>query len=131
MPRSLSLLLVLAGVWIALAGCTSAPKVPRDGRFEAPASTQSETVRVKVKLFNEVVLHLPPIAAPGDQWAIALNDVRFLKQLGEITPAANGESVVSFHAIRPGRRTIRFLALAPGAREATPSQRYNVIVEIE
>jgi hypothetical protein len=118
-------------VGITAGGCTSAPKIEPKGRVIIPLAIGADRVPTPVHFLNEVVVELPPISKPGDQWTIVFNDERFLKQLGPIEARASGGFVIRFLAVRPGRRPIRFFALPPDGRESTPSQIHEVIVEIE
>lgn len=101
------------------------------GRLEVPATPDGSRATVHAKLGNEIVLQLPPVTNPGDRWTIVLHDPRFLRQLRPIAAAPDGGATVSFLAIRQGRRMIRFLALPAAYREATTSQSYEAVIEIE
>jgi hypothetical protein len=118
-------------VGITAGGCTSAPKIEPKGRVVIPLATGADRVPTTAHFLNEVVVELPPIGKPGDQWTIVFNDERFLKQLSPIEPREGGGFAIRFLAVRPGRRPIRFFALPPHGRESTPSQTHEVIVEIE
>jgi hypothetical protein len=121
----------VVAVGITTGGCASAPKIEPKGRTVVPLAIGADRVPTPVQLFNEVVVELPPITKPGDQWTIVFNDERFLKQLSPIEPRAGGGFVIRFFAARPGRRPIRFFALPPSGRESAPSQIHEVIVEIQ
>lgn len=113
-------------------GCTSpAPVITPKGRTSIPAQTEAARPEGQVHLFDEVTIHLPPIAKPGNAWTLVLNDERYLDPLGPITPDPDGGGSARFLAVRAGRRVVRFFALPPKSREAVPSQRYEIRVTIE
>jgi hypothetical protein len=123
--------------WIVLAvallatGCTSAPPpIVAKGVAEIPAQPDAARPEGKAKLFNEVHVHLPPVAKSGNVWTVVLDDERYFKPVGGIVPEANGGAVATFVATLVGRRPIRFFAVPPKAKEAVPSQVYEVRIEI-
>lgn len=126
----LTIIAVLASS-VAWPGCTSTPKLTPKGRAVIPVETAAEHATATVKLLNEVVVQLPRLEKAGDEWTIVFNDSRFLKQLRPIERAPDGSASVTFLAIRVGRRALRFFALSAGAREAEPTQSYEVLVTIE
>lgn len=112
-------------------GCETGPKVVPKGRVVVDASTEQKRLEVAAKLLNEVVIKLPPITRPGTAWTLVLNDGRFLEQRGAIQVESDGSATATFLAIRQGRRLIRFFALPPNDREASPAQAHEVRVTIE
>lgn len=116
---------------VAWPGCASTPTLKPNGRAVIPVATTEERATATVKLLNEVVIQLPKISKPGDEWMLFLNDSRLLEQLRPVARGPDGEFSASFLAIKPGRRLVRFFALPPGRREAEPSQTYELIITIE
>jgi hypothetical protein len=118
------------GVFVA--GCESASRLRPNGRAVVPVQARGDELpTTKVKLGNEVVIQLPELDTPGTAWTIVFNDVRFLDQLRPIEASPGGGFTASFLAIHTGRRPLRFLAIPIGVREATPTQSYDLVVEIE
>ena len=125
--------LLVAGLILALAGVgceSSSPVLVAKGRAEIPVG-KSDHPHATVRLFDEVILHLPPIETPGNVWTLVLNDERYFQERGTITPEPGGGAVAKYLAIRAGRRAIRFFALPPNRREAVPTQVYEVRIAIE
>jgi hypothetical protein len=120
-----------AAVGVAAAGCASSAKIEPKGHTVIPLAVGVDRLPTLVHLFDEVVVELPSISKPGDQWTIVFNDGRYLKQISAIEPRAGGGFVVRFYAAQPGRHPVRFLALPPNGRESVASQAHEVIVEIE
>jgi hypothetical protein len=118
-------------VAIALVGCVSEPEVKPKGRTVVPIHAGSNRVKLSVHLLDEVVVQLPPVAAPGNQWTIVYNDARYLKPLGTIQPDKDGGYQMSLLAVHQGRRALRLFALPPTGRERVPSQTYELLFEIE
>jgi hypothetical protein len=117
---------------IVQTSCLGVAPIKPKGKAVVPLNTDVRIVEAKVPLLAEVVIELPAIANPDNQWLIVYNDARFLRPLRRIEPAAVGKGFTArFLAIRDGRRSIRFFALHPGRREAVPSQTYEVRIEIE
>lgn len=123
-------LLVVALCLLAF-GCASAPKLTPKARVEVPVATGESRTRIVAKPLDELVVALPPLENAEHHWTIGLNDERILRILQPIRTNAAGHTSVSFFAVKPGRRLIRFFALPPATRESSPSQIYEVAVEIQ
>lgn len=113
------------------ANCASVPRIALRGKAVVPVAADEMRGTAKVALFNEVTIKLPPITAPGYEWTVVFNDIRYLKPLRAVEPASDGGFTATFLAVKQGRRLIRFFALPPALREATPAQSYELIVDIE
>jgi hypothetical protein len=124
-------LMAMAAVLFTAACTSSTPPIVVNGKADIPAQPGAATPEGKVRLFNEVMIHLPRIEGPGNVWTIVLNDERYLDPQGPIVPEPNGGAVAKFIALRGGRRAVRFFALPPKQKEAVPTQRYEIRVTIE
>lgn len=124
-------IIAIGAVGLACGGCASAPRLTPNGEARLPADTSGARVRATVKTMNEVIVELPALAEPGDEWMIALNDSRYFKQLRPIEVLPNGVPVARFLALKPGRRPIRFFASPPRQREVAPHQIYEIVITIE
>lgn len=136
MKRFLSVQLGFALVALVLAAACSTrpPEIKAQGSVPIALSAEQKTTSASVKLFNEIVLTLPPPKAPGYVWQIAFHDVRFLKQTTDIRLAAtNGAGpTISFIAKNPGRTRLRFVLVPEGpARETRPVDQQDIILTIE
>lgn len=130
--RRVCLSVALAGLAALAASCESTPKLAAKGRLEVPVAEPGvRPVRVKAKFLDEVVIALPPVSQPGNQWMIVMNDGRWLQPRRAMVTAANGSATMAFLAIKPGRRPLRFAAVAPNVRESVPSDVYDLVIEIE
>jgi hypothetical protein len=124
--------LAALAVLTAMAGCTgTTPTVVPKGRLEVTATIGAERQKIAVTMLQELVIKLPPVTHPGDQWTLVFNDGRFLQLRAPVQHAADGSASASFVAIRQGRRLLRFLELAPKDKEAIPNGGWDAMVTIE
>lgn len=111
-------------------GCSSAPKLEPHGRAVIAVAADQTRIDTSVQLLNEVVIQLPPIATPGEQWMLVFNDERFLQPLSPLVRTPDGGATMRFLAVRVGRRKMRFFVVPPG-KEVVPTRQCELAIEIE
>lgn len=128
---------LLAALWLAGAGCASAPREIRPARV-VPVVLESgnKVTEVSAQVAEELKLELPRVEKPGFRWQVFAQDTRFLKQTSEVTPTpgVSGGSSVTFLVLQSASRPtkIRFLLVREDkANESTPVDIHDVIVTIQ
>ena len=111
-------------------GCSSAPKLEPHGQAMIAVTADQTRIDASVQLLNEVVVQLPPIGTPGEQWILALNDERFLQPLAPLVRLPDGAAKMRFLAVRVGRRKMRFFVVPPG-KEVVPTRECELTIEIQ
>lgn len=121
-------MLTCAALLLAMTACESTPAPT--GRIDVPVRADGRRVEVAANVGAELRIALPPVAHAGDAWTLVLHDPRYLKIVRPVTTTPDG-GTVSFLALKPGRRFLRFLAIPPAHREAIATQAYDIRVEIQ
>jgi predicted secreted protein len=125
--------MILAATAYAVIGCaTKLPQRVVAGHDVVRADPAVKPTRATVKIAHEVKIVLRPPKTPGYVWQIAQHNSLTLEQKTDIVTNADGETSVSFLALRNGTTRVLFTLVPPNSpAESQPEDVEDVQLKIE
>jgi hypothetical protein len=128
-------LIALAVATLVCGGAGCATKLPARviaGHDVVRADPAVKPTRATVKVAHEVKIVLRPPKTPGYVWEIAQHNSLTLEQKTDIVTNADGETSVSFLALRNGTTRVLFTLVPPNSpAESQPEDVEDVQLKIE